>query len=327
MPFVLVLFAVALVLAIALQFWYIFLIVGVGYLAYRIIRSFLKKRYFASPEFLSHKEEIAAVVAEHNEVANYIQEIQSNREFQIGVSDSGANSHLASFENTSKFAYKRDKNSIDYGSKFVHNASLQVVRNASIEPIKYLIKYFDISATEEKLNEIETLGESISRLENAIKNLEERGEEITGSFAPPKFILKHYLEEFQSQVGLEVPSLQVPYSVYSFEYQSAGGNSGQKTSIKLDSQTIDRLVETLAEKIKFKKSAAGQRALMTAKLRGWIKERDQFTCKICKISTNDEAHLLLEVDHIKPVSKGGQSIEENLQTLCWKCNRTKASKY
>ena len=327
MPFVLVLFAVALVLAIALQFWYIFLIVGVGYLAYRIIRSYLKTRYFAGPEFLSHKEEIAAVVAEHNEVANYIQEIQSNREFQIGVSDSGANSHLASFENTSKFAYKRDKNSIDYGSKFVHNASLQVVRNASIEPIKYLIKYFDISATEEKLNEIETLGESISRLENAIKNLEERGEEITGSFAPPKFILKHYLEEFQSQVGLEVPSLQVPYSVYSFEYQSAGGNSGQKTSIKLDSQTIDRLVETLAEKIKFKKSAAGQRALMTAKLRGWIKERDQFTCKICKISTSDEAHLLLEVDHIKPVSKGGQSIEENLQTLCWKCNRTKASKY
>jgi 5-methylcytosine-specific restriction endonuclease McrA len=34
----------------------------------------------------------------------------------------------------------------------------------------------------------------------------------------------------------------------------------------------------------------------------------------------------LEVDHIKPVSKGGLSIETNLQTLCWRCNRTKSNK-
>lgn len=327
MQFILIILAAAIVVAVMTQFWYIFVAVAVGYFAYRIIRNFMKDRYFASPEFLAHKAEIASVVNEHNEVSEYIREIQANRTFQIGSSASGSSAHLASFENISKFAYKRDKNKIDYGSKFVHNASLQVVRNASIEPIKYLIKYFDISPTEEKLDEIETLGESISRLENAIQNLKNREEEIAGTFAPPKFILKHYLKEFQNQVGLEVPILEVPYSVYSFEYQSAGGNSGQKTAIKLDTEAIDRLVETLAEKIKFKKSAAGQRALMTAKLRGRIKERDEFTCKICKISTNHEAHLLLEVDHIKPVSKGGLSVEENLQTLCWKCNRTKASKF
>jgi hypothetical protein len=327
MQFILILLAAAIALAIFMQFWYLFAAGAAGYLAYRLIRELMKNRYFSSPEFLAQKEEISSVIAEHNEVSDYIGEIHVNRAFHIGSSESGSNAHLASFENTSKYAYKRDKNKIEYGSKFVHNSSLQVVRNASIEPIKYLIKYFDIEATEEKLAEVETLGESVSRLENAIQNLKEREDGISESFAPPKFILKHYLQEFQSHIGLTVPLLEVPYSVYSFEYQSAGGNSGQKTIVKLDSQTIDRLVETLAEKIKFKKSAAGQRALMTAKLRGHIKERDFFTCKICKISTSDEAHLLLEVDHIKPVSKGGQSIEENLQTLCWKCNRTKSNKY
>ena len=36
--------------------------------------------------------------------------------------------------------------------------------------------------------------------------------------------------------------------------------------------------------------------------------------------------ILLEVDHIVPVSKWGQSTPENLQTLSWKCNRSKGNR-
>ena len=65
---------------------------------------------------------------------------------------------------------------------------------------------------------------------------------------------------------------------------------------------------------------------MTANLRNFIKTRDNHTCRYCPVSLVAEPHLLLEVDHIVPVSKGGLSAPDNLQTLCWRCNRTKSNK-
>ena len=120
--------------------------------------------------------------------------------------------------------------------------------------------------------------------------------------------------------------MTVPYPVYSFEYVSAGGNSSQKTTIKLNTETIDALVARLDEMIRYRKSAVGQRALMTAKLRNFVKSRDKHSCQYCSVSLADEPHLLLEVDHVIPISKGGLSVLENLQTLCWRCNRSKSNK-
>lgn len=65
---------------------------------------------------------------------------------------------------------------------------------------------------------------------------------------------------------------------------------------------------------------------MTSKLREKIKGCDNYTCQNCNLSINDEPNLLLEIDHIIPISKGGMSSEDNLQTLCWKCNRSKDAK-
>ena len=69
-----------------------------------------------------------------------------------------------------------------------------------------------------------------------------------------------------------------------------------------------------------------QRVLMTQKLREQIKKRDHYTCCVCGNSIEKEPNLLLEIDHIIPVSKGGKTTEDNLQTLCWKCNRSKSNK-
>lgn len=64
---------------------------------------------------------------------------------------------------------------------------------------------------------------------------------------------------------------------------------------------------------------------MTNSLREFIKQRDNYTCLICGASTMQQSLLLLEIDHIIPVSKGGLTTPEKLQTLCWKCNRSKSN--
>lgn len=310
----------------AFVYWYITIPVAIAAASPWIIRYVRMRKYFSSDDFLNIKQSISEVVAEHNEISEYVNEIRSNGTFSVGRSSTAQNANLATTQNTSRFAFKRNRHVAEVGSTNVHHASLQVVRNASMEPLKYLIKYFDIGPTEEKLQEVEELGESVSRLENAVKNLSEREKEVADLAQPPKFILKHYKERFFSEVGLEIPEIQIPYPTYKFQYVSAGGNSSQETKVRLDMKTIDALIVELSERIKFRKSAAGQRALMTVALRTRIKERDGYECKSCKISTIDEPHLLLEIDHIIPVSKGGLSIETNLQTLCWKCNRTKSNK-
>ena len=326
MKVVLIVIAAVIAISLVVNYWPIALILFAGYLSYRLIRYVLMRRYFASDEFLAKKEEISAVVQEHNDVKGYVDEIRNSAKFELGSSSTGNQSHLAQSTNTSKHKYRRDRNVADFTSPNVHNCSLQVVRNAQADPLKYLMKYFGIKATESNLSEVEELGESISRLEEAITNLRNREASITDSLNPPKFIRKHYNEEFMRQVGVELSPISVPYPKYVFEYVSAGGNSGQKTEIKLDTPTIDALISTLSEKVKFAKSAAGQRALMTAKFRNFIKERDDHTCQFCSVSIEQQEHLLLEVDHIVPVSKGGLSVEENLQTLCWRCNRSKSNK-
>ena len=54
------------------------------------------------------------------------------------------------------------------------------------------------------------------------------------------------------------------------------------------------------------------------KLRFEILKRDNFTCQYCGKSQKDGATL--HVDHIKPFSKGGRTIPENLVTACFECN-------
>lgn len=68
----------------------------------------------------------------------------------------------------------------------------------------------------------------------------------------------------------------------------------------------------------------GQRKLMTKALRDKIKIRDNYTCQICGKYMTDEVGL--QIDHIIPISKGGKSIESNLQVLCSKCNGSKSDK-
>ena len=143
----------------------------------------------------------------------------------------------------------------------------------------------------------------------------------------PWVIKKFSPKQLEKNLGFEEVDFSTLYfPKYEFKYTSAGGNTGTTYDIVMDIDNLNRFVVYLSEKIKFSKSAAGQRALMTSKLRQHIKERDHYTCRHCGVSVEDEPHLLLEIDHIVPVSKGGLTTEDNLQTLCWRCNRSKGDK-
>jgi 5-methylcytosine-specific restriction endonuclease McrA len=61
------------------------------------------------------------------------------------------------------------------------------------------------------------------------------------------------------------------------------------------------------------------------RLRFKVLQRDRFRCCACGASPSVTPGVLLEVDHIKPWSKGGETIIENLQTLCTACNQGKTN--
>ncbi len=61
------------------------------------------------------------------------------------------------------------------------------------------------------------------------------------------------------------------------------------------------------------------------RLRFLVLSRDNFKCCICGASPAKNPEITLEVDHIFPWDKGGETTEENLQTLCFDCNRGKSN--
>lgn len=64
------------------------------------------------------------------------------------------------------------------------------------------------------------------------------------------------------------------------------------------------------------------RKSLSKKLRFEVFKRDSFTCQYCgKVAPN----VILEVDHIEPVSKGGSNELLNLITSCYDCNRGKTN--
>ena len=63
-----------------------------------------------------------------------------------------------------------------------------------------------------------------------------------------------------------------------------------------------------------------ERGKVSNRMRFAIYQRDGYRCRKCGRSSND-----LEIDHIFPISKGGKSVFDNLQTLCHRCNTEKSN--
>lgn len=58
-----------------------------------------------------------------------------------------------------------------------------------------------------------------------------------------------------------------------------------------------------------------------------VYEKQHHRCPICEKRGNNTEYKLEEMqgDHIVPWSRGGKTVEENLQMLCKKCNGEKSN--
>ena len=62
---------------------------------------------------------------------------------------------------------------------------------------------------------------------------------------------------------------------------------------------------------------------LSKKKRFEVLKRDSFTCQYCGVKAPD---VILHVDHIKPISKGGTNALLNLITSCRECNQGKSNR-
>ena len=312
-----------------LKIWQIILLiifypVGLSYLLLLLLLFIYECFYYNSEKFNLLKSKLEEHTVNCNELNQHIEELKST---YSGVKKS--NYGQANLNDNSKYNFKRKHQVNSQKSEYIHDCSASVCKNAETQPFKYLCKYFNIKADVETLEKFENVLNTFSAAEEGKILLKNELSEIQNSIKKeiPIGIRLFAMPKFMNKLGFHPIDFSTLYfPTYVFRYISPGGNKSTNCNITLNITNLNEFVEYLSELVKFRKSAAGQRALMTSKLRDEIKRRDNYTCQQCGISTFAEPHLLLEIDHIIPVSKGGLSTTENLQTLCWKCNRNKGAK-
>ena len=280
--------------------------------------------YFRSEKFRALKSRIETYITDCNELNSHIDELK-NTYLGIDQLDYGR----SSYQDNSTYKYKRKALKNQKYAPNIYNCSRQVCDGARKQPFKYICKYFNIKATEDSLSKFEEVLNNFEAAEDGKKALKNEKDAIIKSIAGEIPFLIRYLSKKQIEKKLgfkEIDFSTMYFPKYIFQYVSSGGNASMKCDIVMDIDNLNRFVNYLAESVKFRKSVAGQRALMTSSLRKKIKVRDNYTCRYCGASVEQEPNLLLEIDHIIPLSKGGLTTEDNLQALCWRCNRKKGAR-
>lgn len=313
-------FVISVVTALLLPIVIILLIAGLLTLSFIIYRYL----YFNGSQFLNLKSDIQKYIQNCNDLNDHINQLKSSF-VDISSYDYGK----GELNDNSNYKFKRNEWQNNIKNHQIYNCSAAVCKSANDQPIKYLCKYFNIETTESSLMSFETVFNDFAAAEQGKEILKNERDSILTNISDsiPKLIMSFNKDMVIRKLGFESYDFSDLYfPVYTFQYVSAGGNSSTKCDIQLNIDNLEKLIFYLNDLVKFRKSIQGQRALMTSALREKIKSRDNFSCKKCSLSIRDEKNLLLEIDHVIPLSKGGITSEDNLQTLCWRCNRTKGSK-
>lgn len=278
--------------------------------------------YYKSPDFVKIKETCEALMSSQREFNEYI-----NEKVQAVSHLFGTRVIRNETINDDEYNYIRPyKKTI---TPFTAEVSAAVFASAENNPLEYVVKYFypNKKSYPEQIQKLCQLVEELETLRDAkqiIENYKVEYQQYLGDV--PDFIMENDEAGFYSRLGFATIDESVLTVEYKFSYTSGGGMAQRSFTVPMTEETIAELIKVLESKLTASAFAKEQRTLMTKKLREFIKNRDNFTCCNCGNSTHVEPNLLLEIDHIIPVAKGGRTVEDNLQTLCWKCNRAKSDK-
>ena len=292
-----------------------------------LIYLFLSELYFRTRGFKAIKREIEVYTKECNELNDHIEDMKSvdlgfrskyksNLNYSKSKKGNGKKNHLEDLINC-------DSRTYILGDK-------RRFRKVFDDTISSFCEFFTVEINKETLEKLEKTLNDFLAVEEGKKLLERQRDEIIKKIRKelPYFIRRFTgIQRLSRKLGFKDIDLKDSYfPTYTFRCISKYGKITGAFDVVFDLKELEEFIKYLLQKIKFKKSVAGQRALMTPKLREKIKERDGYTCQICGLSNKDEPNLLLEIDHIIPLSKGGMTTEGNLQILCWRCNRSKGAK-
>ena len=128
-----------------------------------------------------------------------------------------------------------------------------------------------------------------------------------------KYSLNSYVRKFGSwRKALEI------FMEYINQDDKKEEGSKQISHTQVDNRNIPNGLNTTIKTRKTKRD-------INLRLRFLVMQRDNFKCCMCGRSPATTPNLVLHVDHIKPWSKGGETVFENLQTLCSDCNLGKSN--
>lgn len=278
--------------------------------------------YYSSPDFSKIKDTCEALMSTQREFNEYINEKVQSISTLFGT-------RVVRSETVVDDEYNYIRPYKKTITPFTAEISSTVFASAENSPLEYVVKYFypDKKRYPEQIQKLQLLIEELETLKDAKQIIENYKQDYQQYIVDvPDYIMERDADGFYSRLGFAYIGENVLAVEYKFAYTSSGGLAQRSFTIPMTEETIVELIKTLESKLTASAFAKEQRTLMTSKLRDFIKARDNYTCCFCGNSTYAEPNLLLEIDHIIPVSKGGLTVESNLQTLCWKCNRSKSDK-
>ena len=278
--------------------------------------------YYESPDFVKIKDTCETLMSTQREFNEYINEKVQSISKLFGT-------RVVRNETTNNDEYNYIRPYRKTITPFTAEVSATVFASAENKPLEYVVKNFypNKKLYPEQIQKLYRLVEELETLRDAkqiIENYKAEYYQYLGDV--PDFIMMNDESGFYARLGFANIDESLFAVEYKFVYTSGGGMAQRSFTIPMTEETIIELIKVLESKLTAGAFAKEQRALMTKKLRDHIKKRDNFTCCNCGNSTYAEPNLLLEIDHIIPVAKGGCTVEDNLQTLCWKCNRAKSDK-